>query len=228
MNKWIKWGCLTFIAIIIGFFAYKYLCSECLKIELFKPENLKTWIQSFGPMAVVVFVLLYAVNTITLLPPIAVMSLSAGVIFGPIIGGLAILAGALLGTTLTFFISRFLGTRYVHKMIKGKNIESFQNQLSQHGFLVILPIRLIGFPPWEFVNYASGLSKIKYRDYIAATMIGILPATFAQTFFVDRLANFNWKDPALYIAVAAFLFVGYAAVYLGKKITPKEAKDGEV
>ena len=43
-------------------------------------------------------------------------------------------------------------------------------------YLVILPIRLIGFPPWELVNYVSGLSKISYRDYITATMIGIFPA----------------------------------------------------
>jgi uncharacterized membrane protein YdjX (TVP38/TMEM64 family) len=195
------------LIIILGFFVsvqYKELCDKCLSLEVFTPESIRNYINGFGSWAVVVYIFLYALNTITLLPPIAIMSLSAGFLFGPVKGLIALTLGAFLGTSATFFISRYLGGRFVDKIVKGK-ARDFQQQLSRNGFFVIFPIRLIGFPPWELVNYVSGLSKIKYRDYISATMIGILPAIVIQVFFSDRISNFNPKDPVLYIAVGAFI-----------------------
>jgi len=67
------------------------------------------------------------------------------------------------------------------------------------------------------VNYASGLSKISYKDYISATMIGILPAIVIQVFFSDRLSNFNLKDPTLYMAVGAFVLLAVIPAMVLKK-----------
>jgi len=189
-------------------------CPQCFSLKTFTPDVIRHYIQGFGPWAIVVYILLYAVNTISLLPPIAIMSLSAGFLFGSVKGFIALTLGAFLGTSATFFISRYFGGRFVDKIIKGKAAE-FQEKLSRNGFAVILPIRLIGFPPWELVNYASGLSKVKYCDYILATMIGIMPAIIIQVFFSDRLSSLNLKDPTLYIAVGAFVLLAVVpALYL--------------
>ena len=181
------------------------------------PQKIKEFILGFRPWALGVYIALYAMNTVSLLPPIGLMSLAAGFIFGPLKGTIGLMIGSFLGTTVTFFISRNLGGPFVEKMIKGK-AKDIQNKLDQNGFKVILFMRLIPIFPWEVINYASGLSKIKYRDYILATMIGILPAVLVQTFFTDRLAHFNVKDPTLLIAVVAFILLGaIPAIYLKRK-----------
>lgn len=206
------------------FIHHQQNCLQCSVSKAFTPEVIKHYIGGFGPWAIVVYVLLYAVNTISLLPPIAIMSLSAGFLFGPVWGLVALTLGSFLGTSATFFISRFFGGKFVDKIVKGKGAE-FQEKLGRNGFAVILPIRLIGFPPWELVNYASGLSKISYKNYISATMIGIMPAIVIQVFFSDRLSNLNLKDPILYMAIGAFVLLAVVpAMILKAKKGKKEIR----
>lgn len=213
-KKWVWVGLGAVFLGLVSYFIYHQWCMGCL--AYFKPAHVRDFISGFGPWAFVVYVLLYIINTITLLPPIAILSLSAGILFGPVWGGVAILVGALSGTTVTFFIARFFGKKWVTKFIKGEKAEAFQKKLSDHGFVVILPMRLIGFPPYEVVNYASGLSTITYRDYILSTAIGFLPASFAQSFLSDRVIDFNLNDPTLYFAIVAFLLVIFVPTLLLK------------
>lgn len=205
------------VALVVTLFIqHQNGCLQCSVAKTFSPDVVRHFIGDFGPWAIVVYVLLYTVNTVSILPPIAFMSLSAGFLFGPILGFIALTLGSFFGTSATFFIARRFGGEYVEKITKGKAVE-FQRKLSSNGFFVILPIRLIGFPPWELVNYISGLSKISYKDYISATMIGIMPAIIIQVFFSDRLSNFNLKDPTLYMAVGAFVLLAVIPTIILKK-----------
>jgi len=197
---------VSVIVVSVVFIEHQKGCLQCSVTQTFSPDVIRHFIGGFGPWAILVYILLYTANTISIIPPIALMSLSAGFLFGPILGFIALMLGSLCGTSVTFFISRHFGGEFVDKMTKGRAVE-FQNKLSKNGFLVILPIRLIGFPPWELVNYASGLSKISYKDYITATMIGIMPAVAIQVFFSDRISSLNLKDPTLYMAVGAFVLL---------------------
>lgn len=207
---------VAMILVATMFVQHQKDCLQCLSVQTFTPDVIRHFIGGFGPWAIIIYVLLYAINTVSILPPIAFMSLSAGFLFGPIFGFIALTLGSFLGTSATFFIARYFGGEFVDKLTKGRAVE-FQQKLSKNGFLVILPIRLIGFPPWELVNYASGLSKISYKDYISATMIGIMPAVIIQVFFSDRLSTLNLKDPTLYMAVGAFVLLAVIPTIIIKR-----------
>lgn len=212
---------LIAVVMFVGIFAalrfHQWNCDPCFSFKAFTPEVVKHFIQGFGPLGLVVFIFLYMVNTISLLPPIGIMSLTSGFVFGPFWGSIALMVGSFLGTSATFLISRFFGGRLVQKILKGKGQE-FQEKLNRNGFKVILFIRLIPLIPWEVVNYISGLSQIKYRDYILGTLIGIFPSVVIQSYFADRLAHFNWRDPTLLVAIGAFfLLLIVPAVYLRMK-----------
>ena len=191
------------VMFFLGLKEHHATCPIC-SLKSLDIEVVKHYIQGFGPWAIVVYILLYTLNTVTLIPPIAFMSLSAGALFGPIWGTVALTLGSFCGVTTTFVISRFFGGKLVDKFVKGKAAD-FNDKISKNGFIVLLPMRLIGFPPYEFVNYACGLSKISYKDYISATMIGMAPAIIIQVLLADRLANFSWKDPVLYVAIGLFI-----------------------
>lgn len=212
-------GMLLLGILIWSVLRHQEICVLCA-IKSINPEMIRQFIQSFGPWAIVVYILLYIVNTLTLIPPIAFMSLSAGALFGPLWGTVALTLGAFCGTTATFIMARFFGGKLVDKFVKGKAAD-FNAKLSRHGFVVLLPIRLIGFPPYEFVNYASGLSKISYKNYISATMLGMSPAIIIQVLLADRLVNFSWRDPVLYIVVLLFIGMG---VVTGRIIKKQQAE----
>jgi len=216
---------IAIAAIVFFLVQHQQHCIQCFSLKVFTPEVIRHYIKGFGPWAIVVYILLYTINTVSLLPPIAIMSLSAGFLFGPVKGFIALTLGSFFGTSATFFISRYFGGNFVNKMVKGRAAE-FQATLGRNGFAVILPMRLIGFPPWELVNYLSGLSAIKYRDYILATMIGIMPAIVIQVFFSDRLSNFNLKDPTLYVAVGAFVLLAVVPTLILKARKGKENNGG--
>ena len=214
---------LISIALVLLFLLERshIICLECIHPKLFTPQNIRNYILGFGSWALGVYIGLYALNTVSLLPPIGIMSLAAGFIFGPFWGSVGIMTGSFLGTSMTFFISRLLGGMVVEKISKGNpKVIEFQEKLNQKGFITILLVRLIPLIPWEIVNYAAGLSKIKYKDFIFATLIGIFPSVIIQTFFSDRLSNFNIKDPKLIAAIAGFvLLISVPTIYLAWKKT---------
>lgn len=200
-------------------------CLPCFPLKSFSPEVIKHYILGFGPWALGVYIVLYTLNTVSLLPPIGVMSLAAGFIFGPVLGAVGIMVGSWIGTSVTFYISRIFGRRFVEKMMTPK-VREFEEKLNQKGFVTILFIRLIPLIPWEVVNYASGFSQIRYRDYILATLLGIFPSVIIQTYFSDRLSHFDIRDPKLIAAIVGFVFlISVPTMYLAfrKKARIKDA-----
>lgn len=176
------------------------------------PTALRAWITQFGAAAPLMYVALYAGNTVTLLPPIGILSLTAGLAFGPMIGFLAIMAGATIGTSLTFLISRRLGRGFVEKRLKGK-FKSLDEALERRGFATVLFFRVVPIVPYEALNYVSGLSNIRFRDYAAATFLGLLPGAAVAAFFGDSLTQpFSAK---FITAIAAMvMMIAIPTIYL--------------
>lgn len=165
------------------------------------PETLRDWIGRFGAVAPLVYVLLYSLNTVILLPPVGILSLTAGLLFGQVLGFAAIMAGAMIGTTATFGIGRRLGRRFVERRLKGR-FRSLDEALASRGFATVLFLRLVPIVPYEALNYASGLSRISFRDYAWATFLGLIPGAAVAAWFGDSLTQpFSWK----FLAAAAAL-----------------------
>ena len=199
-------------ALFYGVSSHAEVCLTCLT-KSFSPEVIRHYIQSFGSWAIIVYVLFYTVNTFSpFFPPIFIMSLSAGALFGPYWGTLALTLGTFSGTTAAFFTARALGRERIDGLIKGKG-EEFYQKLSDNGFFILLSMRIVGFPPYGIIDFICGLSKLKYRDFIAATMIGASPWIITQVLLADRFAKFNPKDPVLWGLLIFFVLM---IVFTGK------------
>jgi len=187
-------------------------------MNIMNPDLFRHWISQFGPAGPFLYILLYAANTVTLLPPIGILSLAAGLAFGPLIGFVSIMAGAMLGTALTFMISRRLGRGFVEKRLKGR-FKSLDEKLGSKGFATVLFFRLVPIVPYEPLNYMSGLSKIRFRDYWLATFLGILPGAAISAFFGGSLSK-PFSPRFIAAAGALLALIAVPAVYL--KVRRKE------
>ena len=131
------------------------------------------------------FIALYAVSTALALPG-SILTIAGGVIFGFWGGTLFNTIGANIGANAAFLLARKLGKEGIDKLAGGR-AGRLDETTRQHGFLGLLVLRLVPLVPFNALNFGSGLSGIKWRDYALATGIGILPGTMVYTFFADAL-----------------------------------------
>lgn len=170
-------------------------------------ETMRDFILSFGTWAIIIYIILMALNTITIMPPTVIMMVLSGILFGPFIGSLALWTGLLLGSIAAFFIARLIAQDFISARLGGRAAK-FNEQLKESGFSVVFIARLLGLPPYELVNYASGLSKISFRDFLLATMFGSIPGAILFATTGDRLLNPDLTDPVLY-ALPIFVLVTF-------------------
>src|SRR3989338_3914721 len=129
---------------------------HCINLRPLTPAVIRDYIQGFGRLAVIVYILSYILNTVSVVPPIAPLSLTAGLAFGSMSGALYLMLGGMIGTSLTFMISRLFGRDLIAKVLKGR-FKNLDEKLEKNGFRTVLFFRVVPIVPYEVLNYAGGL-----------------------------------------------------------------------
>lgn len=169
------------------------------------PESIRNLIISFGWWGPVVYVFIYTIRPLLLFPAI-ILTLAGGLAFGPWWGTLYVVVGGLLGACLCFAIARSLGHEKMKKYLgKFSQIQAFDDQVVEHGFRTMLIMRVVPIFPYDPVSYLAGLSNIRFRDYVAATAIGMLPGAFAYNVLGYSLTDM--LSPTFLVAVVLVIVV---------------------
>ena len=216
------------IGILLVAGAWWMIKCQCVNLKSLSPAALRDFIQSFGKLAVLAYIIAYALNTVSILPPIAALSLTAGLAFGEVRGAFYLMIGAMIGTTAAFMISRYFGRNLIEKMLKSK-FRDLDQRLAKNGFMSILFFRVIPLAPYEALNYAAGLSRIKFKDYFIATFFGLIPGIIISAFFGGSLGEIkSFKDLfAPKFLTAMGLMLGIIAVPLICQIARKRMTKGK-
>ena len=171
---------LILLVAIVGVFASgatQYLNLEALQAN---EAALRTFVSQQLPMALVTFIIVYALATAVSLPGAIVLTLAGGYLFGTWIGGAATVIGATTGAILVFYaVKTSLGQALRDKAeASGGRLKSVIDGVQAGAFGYILTLRLIPLAPFWLVNVAAALAHAPLRAYALATFIGIMPATF--------------------------------------------------
>lgn len=130
-----------------------------------------------GLLGPLVYVVLYAVLTVAFVPG-SVLTITAGVVFGPVVGTVLAVVGATIGATASFLVGRRVGRDGVEDL-GAASVRRLDRFVTERGFTAILVARLVPLFPFTLLNYASGVTGVRTREYVLATAIGIIPASFA-------------------------------------------------
>jgi len=145
------------------------------------------WINNLGPLAAIVFMVIYMVATV-LFVPASILTLGAGVVFGVIKGSLYVYIAASIGASLAFLVGRYIARGWVEKQIEGnQRFKAIDQAVAEEGMKIVLLTRLSPIFPFNLLNYAYGLTKVTFRDYVVGTL-GILPGTIMFV-YVGSLAK---------------------------------------
>ena len=106
-----------------------------------------------------------------------------------------------------FVFSRYIGGEFVTGLVKDKfsTLDGYNTKLKENGFATMFILRLFPIFPFNGLNYAMGLTKIRFKDYFLGTLLGIIPGTFV---YVNIGANVaDWKSPGFFIAVGLLVLL---------------------
>lgn len=202
--------------------------------EAFDAAALEAWVKDAGAAGPVLFMLIYALGTVFFLPGSA-LTLAGGALFGPVLGTFYNLTGATIGATLAFLIARYfdqgwpyaaggqdtrsrLASHWVEHKTGGR-LKQLKEGVEGEGWRFVAFVRLVPLFPFNLLNYALGLTRIKLSHYVIASYLCMLPGAMAYTYLgyagreamagSERLIQKGLLALAL-LAVVAFLprFIG--------------------
>jgi len=148
--------------------------------DRFDVAALERWIQDAGIWAPLLFMAVYAVAAVLFLPG-TLLTLAGGALFGPVLGTFYNLTGATIGATLAFLIARYLVSDWVAERTGGR-LKQLINGVEGEGWRFVAFTRLVPLFPFNLLNYALGLTRIKLSHYLLATYICMLPASIAYSY----------------------------------------------
>lgn len=155
-------------------------------------KALEQWISDAGNAGPVVFILIYAVATVFFLPG-SVLTLAGGALFGPLWGTVYNLTGATLGAALAFLIARYLAADWVAQKTGGR-LKQLVDGVENEGWRFVAFVRLVPLFPFNLLNYALGITRIKFSHYVIASYIFMLPGALAYTYLGYALKEAVGKE----------------------------------
>lgn len=175
----------------------------------FDAVAVEAWVNDAGLVGPVLFMLIYALGTVLMVPgPIFV--LMGGALYGPVYGTFYSLTGVMIGSAVAFFIARFIVADWLEQKIGGR-LRRLKEGVEQEGWRFVAFLRLVPVFPAIVLNYALGLTRIKFSHYFIASYICKLPsvAAYAYVGHVGLEAMSDGEDlvPKVLIVVSLAGFV---------------------
>lgn len=137
---------------------------------------LAEYLGSFGPWSVLVTISLFIVMTFTIVFPFMILSGAAGIIYGLFFGTLISWTGEVIGAIVMFVFSRYFFRQFVEGWItKSSYLRQVDDYSAANGFKALLIARLLPLAPSGIITAVAAISRISFRDFFLATLVGKLP-----------------------------------------------------
>ncbi|MEM1296534.1 MAG: TVP38/TMEM64 family protein, partial [Verrucomicrobiota bacterium] len=185
------------------------------------------FIDNLGPMKVVVYGLAYIALSLAFVSA-GMLTIAGGFFFGPIFGTIIVSVVSTTAAALAFLISRYHARGFIEKRIDGNDkFAAVDRAVGQEGWKILGLTRLSPLFPFVFLNYAYGLTKVKFAHYVLASWIAMLPGTFVYVWIGSLAKNLTTiaaggdagSTPKLILSI-----VGIAATFAVTAYVTKLAK----
>ena len=193
----------------------------------FNAEALAAWVQGFGVAGPLVFMVAYLLATVLFLPG-AVLTIAGGALFGTLWGTFYSLTGAALGASLAFLVARYVASDWVAQRTNAR-LQPLMQGIQSEGWRFVAFVRLVPIFPFNLLNYALGLTRIKFSHYVFATYVFMLPGATAYSYlgYIGREAAAGRAGLIRngLIAVGVVALMSFLPIFIKKLRAPKNSAD---
>jgi uncharacterized membrane protein YdjX (TVP38/TMEM64 family) len=139
------------------------------------------WVRNLGWWGPLVFGLVYAVAGLAI--PGSLLTLGAGFAFGVVRGTIVVSASSVTTAVVAFWLGRTLFRDWIEARVAANpKFRAIDQAVAENGFKIVLLTRLSPVFPFTLLNYTFGLTKVRFRDYLLASWIGMLPGTILYVY----------------------------------------------
>ncbi len=178
---------------------------------------LRARVDDVGPWGPGLYLAIY--TSLSVIPcPKALVTAAGGALFGLWAGAALALTGALFGAMICFGAGRLLGREAVDRLIRGR-LARVDELLGDHGLAAVLVVRLVPLVPFTAINYASGLSGVRFRHFVLGSALGMVPGSLAYA----ALGAYGTNPWGLAAAVSALVVLVAAGTWWARRLDPRRA-----
>ena len=174
--------------------------------------RLREFGDSLGPAAPFVWPFVFA--AINLLVPWPITAGATGLLFGTALGTPLALAGVLVQATVQFWLARRVAGENLRKRVAEK-APGVSAALERNGLLAAFYSRIVPGAPWGFVNYAAGLSGMRLRELLLATLLGGTPKVFAYVALGGSFGDLG--RPEAIVAIVLLVVLALGGMVVGRR-----------
>lgn len=178
------WGIavsVLFVAAVLALLVYFGAHEQVLR--------LLQWFDAQGAWAPLLFILIMVAVVVLVLPGV-LFTTGAGFVFGVVEGSIYVVTGTTLGATLAFLIARYLfGQRARQFVMARSRFRRVSEELTPHGWKIVLLTRLIPFFPSKIANYFFGLTPFSLRGYVGGSLLGFIPFSIYSVYLGSIAAD---------------------------------------
>lgn len=178
-----KIGVLLGLVVVWGILWYTGTIDKLNDFDTFRDI-----IRASGVYGYLIFIGLYTISAVFSLPAM-VMTITAGVVFGPFLGGILSLVGATAGAVAAFFSSRYFFRTFLTRKFGASPIfVKIEKGVEANGIDFLILTRLLPIFPYNLQNYAYGLTSMNWLSYGLVSFITMAPGTFIYAYFAGEIA----------------------------------------
>jgi uncharacterized membrane protein YdjX (TVP38/TMEM64 family) len=197
----------------------------------------RQWVAGLGAWAPLVFILGYAVAAVAFVPG-SPFTLAAGAVFGLVRGTIYAFLGASLGATAAFLVARYAARGWVERRLAGHpRLAALDRAVGREGGRLVALVRLSPAFPFNLLNYALGLTRVRFVAYLLACF-AMLPGTLLYAYYgkvfgdvVAASGGRGGKSPWEWALLAVGLVATVAATALiarrARQALTEKVDDGE-
>jgi uncharacterized membrane protein YdjX (TVP38/TMEM64 family) len=160
-------------ALVLATGAHRHLSLETLVRHR---DALNGFVDAHYAAALLAFMAVYVTAVALSIPGALFLTITAGFLFGVIAGGAAAVVAATIGASIIFLIARSAFGEYVVRRA-GPRLSKILAGFCADAFSYLLFLRLVPIFPFFLVNLAPALVGVRLPTFVAATAIGVIPAT---------------------------------------------------
>jgi uncharacterized membrane protein YdjX (TVP38/TMEM64 family) len=146
-------------------------------------------VHNLGAVGVAVYVVVYILAAVFMFPG-SLLTLGAGFLYGPAWGTLLVSPASVAAATIAFLLGRTVAREWIKRRIaENPRFSAVDEAVEKKGFKVVFLLRLSPIFPFSLLNYALGLTRVRLRDFVLASFLGMLPATFLYVYLGSSVAS---------------------------------------
>ncbi len=140
------------------------------------------YVEGLGALGPLVFIVSYVIGVVAFIPG-ALLTLTGGALFDIGAGTLYVFVAAVVGSSLAFLSARYVARGLIEERLRHHpRFAALDTAVADHGLKIVFLLRLSPAFPFNFMNYALGLTRVSFRDYFLASA-GMLPGTLLYVYY---------------------------------------------